>query len=130
VGFQGGAPIALERLARVVTARFPSLGVAYASSPPFRPLTAEERARVVAEMNAFGARAVHATEVEIVAMGRNARTAVNRVATERWAERGSRYRLRSIAQRLDQEPAGGSRAQDAGAREDQGRDEILIVILH
>jgi N-acetylglucosaminyldiphosphoundecaprenol N-acetyl-beta-D-mannosaminyltransferase len=58
VGFYGGAPEVLERLVQVVTGRFPALLVAYAYSPPFRPLTVEEDARVVAEINASGARIV------------------------------------------------------------------------
>jgi N-acetylglucosaminyldiphosphoundecaprenol N-acetyl-beta-D-mannosaminyltransferase len=58
VGFYGGAPEVLERLVQVVTGRFPALQVAYAYSPPFRPLTREEDERVVAEINASGARIV------------------------------------------------------------------------
>ena len=56
VGFYGGAPEVLDRLVDIVSERFPALQVAYAYSPPFRPLTMEEDARVVAEINASGAR--------------------------------------------------------------------------
>lgn len=56
VGFYGGTPEALERLVRSLRARSPGLKVAYAYSPPFRALTAEEDARIVDEINASGAR--------------------------------------------------------------------------
>lgn len=56
VGFYGGRPEALEGLVRNLKARFPGLKVAYAYSPPFRPLTPEEDARIVEEINASGAR--------------------------------------------------------------------------
>ena len=47
VGFYGGDPETIEGLRRVVTQRWPALRVAYAYSPPFRLLTAEEDAEVV-----------------------------------------------------------------------------------
>lgn len=56
VGFYGGTPEALKGLVQNLEARFPSLKVAYAESPPFRPLTHEEDARIVEEINASGAR--------------------------------------------------------------------------
>lgn len=56
VGFYGGRPEVLESLVRRVRARHPRLRVAYAWSPPFRPLTPEEDRRVVDEIRASGAR--------------------------------------------------------------------------
>jgi N-acetylglucosaminyldiphosphoundecaprenol N-acetyl-beta-D-mannosaminyltransferase len=56
VGFYGGSPEVLERLQTVVTARFPRLRIAYALSPPFRPLTSAEDEEVVAAVNRSGAR--------------------------------------------------------------------------
>lgn len=56
VGFYGGHPEALEALVRNLKARFPGLQVAYAYSPPFRPLTPEEDREVVEAINASGAR--------------------------------------------------------------------------
>lgn len=56
VGFYGGHPEALEALVRNLRARFPGLKVAYAYSPPFRPLTPEEDREVVEAINASGAR--------------------------------------------------------------------------
>jgi N-acetylglucosaminyldiphosphoundecaprenol N-acetyl-beta-D-mannosaminyltransferase len=42
VGLYGGTPEVLERLKQRMESRFPGLRIAYAYSPPFRPLTAEE----------------------------------------------------------------------------------------
>ena len=56
VGFYGGRPEALDVLVRNLQDRFPGLQVAYAWSPPFRPLTEEEDTRVVEEINASGTR--------------------------------------------------------------------------
>ncbi len=56
VGFYGGRAEGLERLVAVTLQRFPKLQVAYAYAPPFRPPTAEEDERVVAALNASGAR--------------------------------------------------------------------------
>lgn len=56
VGFYGGSPRVLEDLLEVAWRRWPELKVTYAHSPPFRELTAEERQREVAEINASGAR--------------------------------------------------------------------------
>jgi N-acetylglucosaminyldiphosphoundecaprenol N-acetyl-beta-D-mannosaminyltransferase len=50
VGFYGGAPHVLEDLRTTVEARWPGLQVAYAWSPPFRPLTAQEDEHVVATL--------------------------------------------------------------------------------
>ncbi len=54
VGFYGGSPEALKKLLAFVAARFAELQVAYAWSPPFRPLTAEEDESVVEAINASG----------------------------------------------------------------------------
>lgn len=57
VGFYGGAsPERLDRLTTMLQAQYPGLHVAYAYSPPFRPLSAEEDAQVVREITASGAR--------------------------------------------------------------------------
>jgi N-acetylglucosaminyldiphosphoundecaprenol N-acetyl-beta-D-mannosaminyltransferase len=56
VGFYGGSPPVLDRLQEVVRARFPLLRIAYAFSPPFRPLTPKEDEEVTAAINASGAR--------------------------------------------------------------------------
>jgi len=56
VGFYGGDPATIESLSRVAAARWPSLQVAYAVSPPFRPLTDEEDDEVVAAITAAGVR--------------------------------------------------------------------------
>lgn len=56
VGFYGGAPATLDRLVGVVRSRFPGIEIAYACSPPFRPLTDQEDEQVVEAINASGAR--------------------------------------------------------------------------
>jgi len=56
VGFFGGAPHVLDRLVEVVKRRFPSLKVAYALSPPFRPSTPQEDEQIVEEINRSNAR--------------------------------------------------------------------------
>jgi N-acetylglucosaminyldiphosphoundecaprenol N-acetyl-beta-D-mannosaminyltransferase len=56
VGFYGGHPEALKALVENLKARFPGLRVAYAYSPPFRPLTPEEDRAVVEAINTSGAR--------------------------------------------------------------------------
>ena len=56
VGFYGGRPEAIERLVPNLQARFPSLQVAFAESPPFRPLTPDEDDAVVERIRASGAR--------------------------------------------------------------------------
>ena len=55
VGFFGGAPQTLEDLLSAVKARWPSLKVAFAWSPPFRPLTDEEDEAVVSKLADSGA---------------------------------------------------------------------------
>jgi N-acetylglucosaminyldiphosphoundecaprenol N-acetyl-beta-D-mannosaminyltransferase len=54
VGFFGGDPATIASLRRVAAARWPSLQVVYAVSPPFRPLTPEEDDDVVAAIMAAG----------------------------------------------------------------------------
>ena len=56
VGFYGGSERALAAMVENLKARFPSLQVAYAYSPPFRPLTLEEDDQIVNAINASGAR--------------------------------------------------------------------------
>ena len=57
VGFYGGSSTAvLERLQTVISQRFPALQIAYAFSPPFRPLTSVEDGEVVSAINRSGAR--------------------------------------------------------------------------
>jgi N-acetylglucosaminyldiphosphoundecaprenol N-acetyl-beta-D-mannosaminyltransferase len=55
-GFYGANPATLARLCARLRERFPSLKIAYAFAPPFRPLTAEEDERVTREINESGAR--------------------------------------------------------------------------
>ena len=54
VGFYGGKPEVLQKLVYVLRQRFPSLKVAYAFSPPFRPLTDEEDGKIVDDINRSG----------------------------------------------------------------------------
>lgn len=54
--YGGGSDESLEQLTRVVTERFPGLNIAYVYSPPFRPLTAEEDAKVVSDIVESGAK--------------------------------------------------------------------------
>ncbi len=56
VGFYGSSQAVLDRLQAVVTQRFPGIQIAYAFSPPFRPLTSEEDEEIVAAINRSGAR--------------------------------------------------------------------------
>jgi N-acetylglucosaminyldiphosphoundecaprenol N-acetyl-beta-D-mannosaminyltransferase len=56
VGFYGGDQDTIESLVRVARSRWPSLQVAYAVSPPFRPLTPEEDDAVVGAITAAGVR--------------------------------------------------------------------------
>ncbi|MBZ5723980.1 MAG: WecB/TagA/CpsF family glycosyltransferase [Acidobacteriia bacterium] len=53
--FYGGTPDALARLLAVVQGRFPRLKIAYAFSPPFRPLTPQENQQTARDINASGA---------------------------------------------------------------------------
>lgn len=56
VGFYGGTPEVLERMAAELRRRWPSLSIGFCWSPPFRPLTAAEDAEVVARINASDVR--------------------------------------------------------------------------
>lgn len=56
VGFYGGTPEVLSLLLEVCRERYPALHVAYAHAPPFRPLTEEEDAAIVREINHSGVR--------------------------------------------------------------------------
>lgn len=56
VGFYGGRPEVLAALISVLHRRFPSLRVAYAWAPPFRPTTPEEDTAVVHQINSSGTR--------------------------------------------------------------------------
>lgn len=56
VGFYGGSPKTLAGLVGVVRNRFPKLEVAFAYSPPFRPLTAGEDEEVTRNINESGVR--------------------------------------------------------------------------
>lgn len=55
VGFYGGAPEVLTQLVERVRQQHPGLQVAYAFSPPFRPLSAAEDQQIVEAINASGA---------------------------------------------------------------------------
>jgi N-acetylglucosaminyldiphosphoundecaprenol N-acetyl-beta-D-mannosaminyltransferase len=55
VGFIGGRPDVLERILARAKSEFPRLLVTYAVSPPFRELSAEEKAANVGELNDSGA---------------------------------------------------------------------------
>ncbi len=56
VGLYGGTPDVLETLRANLRRRSPGLAIAYAWSPPYRPLGADEDASVVRAINASGAR--------------------------------------------------------------------------
>jgi N-acetylglucosaminyldiphosphoundecaprenol N-acetyl-beta-D-mannosaminyltransferase len=56
VGFYGGSPEVLAALTRRLAVRLPGLRIAFAMSPPFRPLTPAEDAEVVADVRESGAR--------------------------------------------------------------------------
>jgi len=49
-------PRPARRRRRTILARYPGLDIAYAYAPPFRPLTPDEDARFVADIEASGAR--------------------------------------------------------------------------
>jgi N-acetylglucosaminyldiphosphoundecaprenol N-acetyl-beta-D-mannosaminyltransferase len=56
VGFYGGSPEVLDELVLRFSRRFPELKIVFAFSPPFRPLTSEEEARVVGGIAEAGTR--------------------------------------------------------------------------
>jgi N-acetylglucosaminyldiphosphoundecaprenol N-acetyl-beta-D-mannosaminyltransferase len=56
VGFYGGSPAVLDAMVAGLAPRFPGLEVAFAHSPPFRPLTEEEDRKMVAAIEDSGTR--------------------------------------------------------------------------
>lgn len=52
VGFYGGTPEVVDDILKRAKTDFPGLDVVYAYSPPFRPLSPEEDAKVTREINA------------------------------------------------------------------------------
>ena len=56
VGFYGSQPSVLEALCAALRRRFPALSIAYAVSPPFRPLSDAEQAATLHELRTSGAR--------------------------------------------------------------------------
>jgi N-acetylglucosaminyldiphosphoundecaprenol N-acetyl-beta-D-mannosaminyltransferase len=56
VGFYGCSQAVLPELLRRVRARFPKINVAYADSPPFRPITPEEDQRTIRTICEAGVR--------------------------------------------------------------------------
>lgn len=56
VGFYGGMPESLSDLTVNLQAKYPKLKIAYAHSPPFRPLTPEEDNAIVQDINDSGTR--------------------------------------------------------------------------
>ncbi|MGI8668331.1 MAG: WecB/TagA/CpsF family glycosyltransferase [Aridibacter sp.] len=51
VGFYGGKQEVIDEIQVKAKQEFPNLEIAYACSPPFRPLTEEEDSRITAEIN-------------------------------------------------------------------------------
>lgn len=56
VGFYGGTQLVLHRMVEALRNKFPRLNVAYAHSPPFRELSAEEDLDVIDAVRASGVR--------------------------------------------------------------------------
>ena len=56
VGFYGGSEETLAKLVTEVKKNYSGINIAYAVSPPFRKLTAEEDDQIVKDINASGAR--------------------------------------------------------------------------
>jgi N-acetylglucosaminyldiphosphoundecaprenol N-acetyl-beta-D-mannosaminyltransferase len=56
VGFYGSSQESLDKLQARLRERWPRLNIAYAYSPPYRPLTPEEDSEVTASIQASGAR--------------------------------------------------------------------------
>lgn len=56
VGFYGSSPESLEKLQVRLLERWPGLNVAYAYSPPYRPLTPEEDCEIIERIQASGTR--------------------------------------------------------------------------
>jgi N-acetylglucosaminyldiphosphoundecaprenol N-acetyl-beta-D-mannosaminyltransferase len=55
IGLYGGSPRVLDQLIAAIQKQHPNLSIAYACSPPFRPLTAQEDARIVGDITSSGA---------------------------------------------------------------------------
>jgi N-acetylglucosaminyldiphosphoundecaprenol N-acetyl-beta-D-mannosaminyltransferase len=51
VGFYGGKQVVIDAIKERAEKELPNLKIAYAFSPPFRPLTSEEDAEITAEIN-------------------------------------------------------------------------------
>jgi N-acetylglucosaminyldiphosphoundecaprenol N-acetyl-beta-D-mannosaminyltransferase len=56
VGFYGSSPETLNKLQARLRERWPRLNIAYALSPPFRPLTPEEDGEIIERIQSSGAR--------------------------------------------------------------------------
>jgi N-acetylglucosaminyldiphosphoundecaprenol N-acetyl-beta-D-mannosaminyltransferase len=56
IGFYGGRPESLAHLLDGIRTAFPAVNIAYSHAPPFRPLTEEEDAEVIAAINSAGVR--------------------------------------------------------------------------
>ncbi len=56
VGFYGGTPEVLDEMTRRLNQQIPQLEVAFVYAPPFRPLTADEDAKLTSQIQASGAR--------------------------------------------------------------------------
>jgi N-acetylglucosaminyldiphosphoundecaprenol N-acetyl-beta-D-mannosaminyltransferase len=56
VGFYGGSPVVLDALTAKLRLQYPALNVVYVESPPFRALSPEEDAAIVARIVSSGAR--------------------------------------------------------------------------
>jgi len=56
IGFYGSSPQVLENLVNRIKKDYHSIEIAYSFSPPFRPLSDEEEARIVNEINSAGVR--------------------------------------------------------------------------
>jgi len=81
VGFFGSTPEVLDTLAARMRERFPNLNIAYAFSPPFRPLTPQEDAEIVKRIRATG------SQILFVGLGCPKQ--------ERWAE-SHRERIKAV----------------------------------
>lgn len=55
IGLYGASPRVLDRLIAAIQKQHPKLSIAYACAPPFRELTPEEDARIVADIKDSGA---------------------------------------------------------------------------
>jgi N-acetylglucosaminyldiphosphoundecaprenol N-acetyl-beta-D-mannosaminyltransferase len=56
IGFYGSTPEVIHDIVENVRRQFPALNVAYSCSPPFRPLTPEEKAGIIQDINNSGTR--------------------------------------------------------------------------